>query len=89
MGKEKVEVLGMMFDKGTEPKIQYLQRNKDGVFYGPSYEYVENDLRAIMPYLEGGEIFIDFENVIVFVFLKYDDMCVWQGKDAYILGWRY
>ena len=84
MGKEKVEVLGMMFDKGEEPEIYTLQRNKDGIFYGPSVWYVENELRQIIPYLEGGEIYIDFENVNVLIFINTPHFKCWQGKDVCI-----
>lgn len=83
MEKEKVEVLGMMFDKGTEPLIGALQRDKNGFFYGTTYTYDERNLENIKPYLEGGEKYIDEDGESnTYTFNKKLNM--WVGRSSYI-----
>jgi hypothetical protein len=59
MEKEKVEVLGMVFNRGEEPLIGALERDKDGNFYGTEFGYDYMNLQIIKPYLKGGERYID------------------------------
>ena len=74
---EKVEVLGMIFDKGTEPIIGALERNKDGVFYGTKYAYDYMNLENIKPYLEGGEQYIEEDcGIVTYTFNKKLNMWV-------------
>lgn len=77
---EKVEVLGMMFEKGTEPIVGALERDKNGVFYGTKYECDYMNLENIKPYLEGGEQYIEDDwGIVTYIFNKKLNMWVSRG----------
>lgn len=60
MEKEKVEVLGMIFDKENMPEVGNLSVTKDGTFFGKDAD--EQYLENIKSYVEDGTEFINCES---------------------------